>query len=114
LNGVPQTAPIGQTYELETQPGDKVFVAYGDTPAPPSDNLDEIAAAELDFTVIDRTITAVCSTNVSSIKVYDLQGRQVAVSSTSSVTVPASAGHMVLVTVTTAGGTTVSHKVAVK
>lgn len=105
----PETA-VDDIVTLTTEPGDVVRVDF-DGKVSIVDIADE--ASEMDFSVSGRTVTVIGS-NVTAVKVYDLQGRLEAAVSGCAVVVPAECGNMVLVSATDANGRTESRKVALK
>ncbi len=111
VNGV-ETEPAERTentFSLATEPGDVITVEFLE-----GVSIVDIADESTDFDVMVNGRTVTVTGDVTAIKVYDLQGRQITATSASSVVVPAQAGNMVLVSVTDGCGRTEAIKVALK
>ncbi|MDE5901572.1 MAG: glycoside hydrolase family 95 protein [Muribaculaceae bacterium] len=109
VNGQKIEPATDVTKTIETEPGDVILVEFVEGVS----IVDvEDSNMPVELSVSGRTVTAFGE--IASMNVYDMQGRLLAAVATPSVVVPEGCGNVVIVTVNTADGRTVSQKIAVK
>ncbi|MDE5959378.1 MAG: hypothetical protein K2G59_04350, partial [Muribaculaceae bacterium] len=109
VNGQKIESATDVTKTIETEPGDVILVEFVE-----GVSIVDVEEGNMpvELSVSGRTVTAFGE--IASMNVYDMQGRLVAAVATPSVVVPESCGNVVIVSVNTVDGRTVSQKVAVK
>ncbi|MDE5913162.1 MAG: glycoside hydrolase family 95 protein, partial [Muribaculaceae bacterium] len=109
VNGQKIESATDVTKTIETKPGDVILVEFVE-----GVSIVDVEEGNMpvELSVSGRTVTAFGE--IASMNVYDMQGRLVAAVATPSVVVPEGCGNVVIVSVNTVDGRTVSQKVAVK